>query len=229
MIRLVLVVSVYFSLNGLKAQGVDHELWINYAAKVFVNEKLSWGGDAGFRSFLDGENSRTFLVRPTITYRATPVFGFSVAAANFRNYIPDALDLNEVRLQQEVTARWPDFTLFSMFYRLRYEQRFFSTSDVNDFNTRIRYLIGTETKDFRFLSRSRPIYFQLIWEGFNTLTQTTESDFFIDNRRYHVAVGQRLSNQVRIELHYINQDRVADDSSELIDHIFRLRVFQRFN
>ncbi len=33
----------------LSAQDLDNQLWMNYAVKVPVSDRLSWGGDTGVR------------------------------------------------------------------------------------------------------------------------------------------------------------------------------------
>ena len=48
----------------LVAQDLDNQLWVNYALKVPVNDRLSWGGDAGVRGAFTNLDWHQTLIRP---------------------------------------------------------------------------------------------------------------------------------------------------------------------
>ena len=178
------------------AQEVDNQLWINYTLTIPVNKNFSYGGDVGLRGLISNEDWNQFLIRPTATYRFNQTIAVAGAVALFSTFNKDMNNLYEYRMHQEVNIRWPELSVLSLFYRLRVEERFFFYENLpNDFNVRIRYLIGAESQDFTFLGAKRPIYFQAIFEGFKTVGDETAYQIFISQLRFHFAFGHRISSK----------------------------------
>jgi hypothetical protein len=226
--NVLLLCSFFLLWVGLEAQQADNKLWVNFALKVPVSEKFSYGGDAGFRQILSEGNWKQFLIRPSVTYRMDPVFALGGALAYFKTYSGNAANLNEFRIHQEANMNWPDFGFARLSFRLRLEERFFVYQDLPDnFSLRIRFLAQARTRDLTFLGDRRPVYFKFIFEGFEALNQKDALEFFVDNTRMHLAFGHRLSPAWRYEFHYIRQQSrlVSTGSLTLDQNIFRLRVF----
>lgn len=219
--------------NVTFAQGVDNQFWINYAVSIPINKKWSYGGDMGLRGFISNYSWNQILIRPNVSYRINNTFGVSPAVAWFSTFNKDIGNVNEFRIHQDVTANWPDLGFIKFFYRVRLEQRFFFFEDEeieNRFNIRLRGLIGFETADIKIGNAKRPIYFQSIFEGFTTVEESA-GEVFVNQTRFHLAFGHRLSSSVRYELHYIRQgSRVsAEDGINLAQNILRVRFFHRIN
>ncbi len=213
------------------AQEVDNQFWINYAVSIPINNKWSYGGDMGLRGFISNYDWNQILIRPNVTYRINNTFGVSPAIAWFSTINKGGGNVNEFRIHQDVTAKWPDLGFMEFFYRVRLEQRFFFFEDEqieNRFNLRLRGLIGLETADIRLGNSKRPIYFQSIFEGFTTVEQSAE-EVFVNQTRFHLAFGHRLSNTFRYEIHYIRQGSrlSAEDGINISQNIYRLRFFHR--
>ena len=209
-------------------EDVDFQFWVNYALTIQANQKLSYGGDAGFRGFISNADWNQILIRPTITYRFNYTFSAAAAIAWFSTFNVNEENINEFRIHQDFNAKWPDFGFIEFFYRLRIEQRwFFYNSLPNDFDLRLRYLAGVESADINLFGPKAPIYFQLIYEGFRTLGDESAYEIFIDQSRFHIAMGQRISKRFRYELHYIRQKSRdgSDDVLDLSQNIFRIRTF----
>ena len=167
-----------------------------------------------------------------MTYRFNQVVGVAAAVANFTTFYQNESNVIEFRLHQDLNINWPDLSFISLFYRLRLEQRWFYYENIqNDFNQRIRYLFGANSPDFYWFGRKRPIYFQLIWEGFRTIGGESALEVFIDRSRLHFAYGHRISGNFRYEFHFISQRsrQFADSGLEVTQNIFRVRTFHRIN
>lgn len=223
--------AVQLSYRNVTAQEVDHQLWTNYAVSVPVNEKFSYGGDAGIRGLVSNYDWNQVLIRPNVSYRFNYTFSVSPAMAWFGTFNNNASNVNEFRLHQDFNAKWPDLGPVEFFYRIRIEQRwfFYENPDLdNTFNWRFRGLIGMETEDIKVFGPKRPIYFQLIYEGFSTADRSAP-EIFVNQTRFHMAMGHRLSNKFRYELHYIRQGSrlLADDGIDVSTNIYRLRLFHR--
>lgn len=230
-VKYLIILLLILILNPVvKAQedDVDFQLWLNYALTIQANQKLSYGGDAGFRGLISNKDWNQILIRPTVTYRFNYTFSVAGAVAWFSTFNDEADNVNEFRIHQDFNAKWPDFGFIEFFYRIRIEERWFFYNNLpNDFNVRLRYLVGVESADINLFGPKAPIYFQVIYEGFKTVNNESAYDVFINQSRFHVALGQRISKRFRYELHYIRQAsrEFSDDGLNLSQNLFRIRTF----
>jgi hypothetical protein len=71
-----LVISGLVSRQNLSAQTNDtivtestnHQLWIDIYPHYFVNEKVEYYGDAGFRTIIDEQSWNRLYARPSLRY-----------------------------------------------------------------------------------------------------------------------------------------------------------------
>jgi hypothetical protein len=205
---------------------------MNYAWTVPLDDKLSWGGDAGLRGLISNYEWNQFLIRPNVTYRFNYPVSVQGAMAWFSTMNRGVPNVNEFRLHQDLNFKWPDFGWVEFFWRLRVEERWFFyqyTELPNDFKVRVRYLLGLETTDLSFLGSKRPIYFISILEGFKTISGEEAAEVFINQTRLHFAIGHRVSPTFTWEFHYIRQaSREGEDQGlEVSQNIYRIRTFHR--
>ncbi len=213
------------------AQGVDNQFWFDYTLNAPINNKWSYGGDMGMRGVISNYDWNQIIIRPVLVYKISDVFGVSPGIAWFRTINKNIGNVNEFRIHQDVTVRWPDLGFVQFFSRVRVEERFFFFEDdqlENRFNVRLRGLIGVETDDIYLFEARRPIYFQSIFEGFITVERSAD-EVFVNQTRFHLAFGHRLSSNFRYEIHYIRQGSrlYVDDGINIAQNIYRLRLFHR--
>ena len=213
----------------LSAQDLDNQLWVNYALKVPVNDRLSWGGDAGVRGAFTNSDWHQALIRPAVNYQFKASASISGALAWFGTFINESSSINELRFHQELNAKWPDLDVVHFFYRIRVEERFFFYQrDIpNEFRVRLRGLVGVRTQDLTWFGPKRPIYFESMLEGFKTIKDEEALEILINQARLYTAFGHRISKNFRYEVHYIYQGSTlftgeGPDSSQ---NIFRIRLF----
>ena len=211
------------------AQDLENQLWMNYVLKVPVNDRLSWGGDAGVRGTFSGLDWQQALIRPAVNYELKESVSISGALAWFGTFINQSSSINELRIHQELTAKWPDLNVVHFFYRVRVEERFFFYQrDIpNEFRVRLRGLVGMRTRDLNWFGTNRPIYLESMLEGFKTIKDEEALEILINQARLYAAFGHRISKNFRYELHYIYQGSTlftgeGPDSSQ---NIFRIRLF----
>lgn len=212
-----------------EAQDLDNQLWLNYVLKVPVNDRLSWGGDAGFRALSSGLDWSQGLIRPAVNYRFRESASVAGAVAWFGTFIDGSSSINELRFHQELNAKWPDLDVVHFFYRIRVEERFFFyQADIpNEFRVRLRGLAGVRTRDLTWLGSSRPIYFESMLEGFKTIKDEEALEILINQARFYAAFGHRISKNFHYELHYIHQGSTLFTSGGVntSQNIFRIRLF----
>jgi len=212
----------------LIAQDLDNQLWINYALKVPVNDRLSWGGDAGVRGAFTNLDWHQALIRPAVNYQIKESVGVSGALAWFGTFINESISINELRFHQELNAKWPDLDVVHLFYRIRVEERFFFYQrDIpNEFRVRLRGLVGVRTQDLNWFGPKRPIYFESMFEGFKTIKDEEALEILINQARLYAAFGHRISKNFRYELHYIYQGSTlfTGEGPNSSQNIFRIRL-----
>jgi len=217
---------VFPTLSHSQSKGA--QLWLNYALNVKTDSDFSYGGDVGLRGLITDRNWTQFLIRPAVTYNINRTFSVAGAVAVFQTFNRDGYNLAEFRTHQDFNARWPRLSVLSIYYRVRIEQRWlFYQNFPNDFEVRGRLLLGVQSKDFTWLGEKIPIYFHVIWEGFNTLTNESAVEFYVNQTRLHFAFGQRISEQFKYEIHYIWQRSrlLADDGLQTSQNVIRIRAF----
>ncbi len=231
-LSLLLVVGALF---GQESDDVDFQLWTDYNLRKDLQTKEerkvhSIGGDAGIRGFISNQDWNQFYIRPTFTYRFHRILSLAGAAAGFGTFNVDTANVFEFRTHQDVMATFPETDFFSLFYRLRFEQRFFFYQDYeNDQELRLRLLIGIESPDIRLGAGKRPFYFQFFYESFQNLNEESAVEVFINQARPTFIFAHRLSPSLTYELNYIPQRsrNYSEEGLETTQNIFRIRVFHR--
>lgn len=214
---------------------VDQQLWADYTLRYDLNEKIerkvhSIGGDAGIRGIISNQDWNQFYIRPNFTYRLPRIANFGVAAAWFGTFNEDTTNVNEIRFHQDFNARFPESEYITLFYRIRFEQRFFYYSTGARNNVfRLRFLIGLESPDIRLGAGRRPFYFQIFYEIFQDGLNTTSQEVYVNQARPTFIFAHRLSPSWRYEVNIVPQrSRLYEDDGLLqTQMIFRFRVFHR--
>ncbi len=210
------------------SQTIDEQLWMNYTIKFNVNEKFYYGGDLGIRGLFSNQDWIQFLIRPAVNYRFNAKTNMGGAIALFKTFNKDDYNVYEFRIHQELNIKWPKFNMFSLFWRVRIEERFFYfPNQPTKFRIRDRLLGGIQTKDITLFGDKHPIYFLGILEAFDIIGNNNSGEFYNNQSRLHAAFGHKLSPFFRYEIHYIWQRSrlLNEDGLQTHQHIIRLRFF----
>ena len=227
--RVLMLCAILLFPGYINSQEVDNQLWLNYSVKIKTGSDFSYGGDAGLRGVWSNYDWNQFLFRPTVNYKINQTYTAALAVALFQTWNKDYPNITEFRIHQDFSFEWPQTQWFSVFGRVRLEERFFSYQKdelPNEFRVRGRLLLGIQSQDLTWFGEKRPIYLQTLYEGFQTLGKD-DTDFFINQNRFHIALGHRVASNWRYEIHFIRQGTRIYPQNELkvSQHIFRLRVF----
>ena len=206
------------------------EFWTDITFGKPLNEKWTVGGDLGFRTAFNNRNWKLFYVRPNINYKFFPFFNLTFGVGSFITFSPDFFNTFEFRIYQDANFKGPKLGFFNFSHRLRLEQRFFNYSDSdidNEFSFRGRYMIATRTDKFSLGGEKDWTVFLSLEPFFPLGKKVTE--ILANNFRWDTALSYQVSENLRIELHYIFQTSEIFSSNDLrvAEHIFRFRVFQR--
>lgn len=228
---LLLLVLWFLTPPDLAAQDGEFQFWLNYALKIPVNEKISWGGDTGIRGVGSGLDWYQAHIRPSVSYRLKESADIGGAVAWFGTHNSQRYNIHELRFHQELNARWPNLKNAYFFYRFRVEERFFFyQADIpNAFRVRLRALMGAQSRDLTWFGSDRPIYFLSILEAFKTIADQEAFEVFVNQARFHFAFGHRISKSFHYEIHYIHQgsNLFSSNGIEISQNILRIRLFHQ--
>ncbi len=206
---------------------VDFQTWTDVTFTYFLSQKLSVGGDVGFRGIISSKDWNVFYLRPSINYTVAPRVKLSGGIGSFNTFNKTVSNTYEIRFFQDASISWPDFGWVDFYHRFRFEERFFFYQNLeNEFNIRGRYLFRARTIDFKLLGKRKTFYLKGMWEVFVPFGNSA-TELFINNQRYYAAIGHRSSDRLRFELFYIWQQsrEISDDGFQTSENIFRLRFF----
>ena len=206
------------------------EIWIDLTLDKNLSDKWTVGGDVGFRTTFNESIWKLFYLRPFVNYRFTNFFNLTGGIASFNTFSREFDNAYEFRIFQDANFEGPKWGPLNFLHRIRLEQRFFTYSGdrfENEFSFRGRYLIGFRTDPFSFGG-------QKSWMGYVSLEPFIPlggeaPEIFANNFRWNGALAYQVSENLRIELHYVFQTSEIFSSNELRtrEHILRFRVFQR--
>lgn len=229
------IVLLFILLHQEEAYGqeIDNQFWLNYTLKIKTPTNFTYGGDVGVRGVWSNSDWNQILIRPSANYKFNKTYSVALATAIFFSDNIYAPNITEFRIHQDFNFEWLQTKWFSMFSRLRIEERFFTYQDnsiSNEFRVRGRLLLGVQSQDLKWFGPKRPIYFQVIYEGFQTIG-SDNTEFLVNQGRFHIAFGHRIAKNWKYEFHFIEQSSRLYETSGLKvgQEIFRLRLFHTIN
>ena len=191
------------------------------------SNRLSFGGDLGFRGFVSQFNWDQVYVRPAVKYFFSQSFDMTGGIAFFETWNKNAANVSEIRFFEQATITWPSFAILDVSHRFQAEQRFSSYSNSkftldDGFATRLRYRLNFETKDFKVFEKR--IYFRLSGEIMQL--RVSADTPFVNTNRISLGMGFRANNSSRYVINYsIHRSRVLiEETLEVSAHVIRLQV-----
>ena len=119
----------------------NHQIWIDLYPHYFVNDKLEYYGDAGYRSIVSNGSWSRIYARPSLRYHFNKIWGLQTGLGVFYIFNRDNVDKFEVTPWQGFQINWPTLTRFKFKHLFKIEERFsFDTENWDsNFEFRFRY------------------------------------------------------------------------------------------
>ena len=110
--------------DTILTESVNHQIWIDIYPHYFVNEKLEYYGDAGYRTIINKRSWSRIYARPSIRYHFNKNWQMHGGLGFF--YIFDKMDVNrfEITPWQGVQLNWPTGRFLSLKHLVKIEERF---------------------------------------------------------------------------------------------------------
>ncbi len=153
--------------NGLAAQSVNNngesvinqQIWIDFYPHYFVNKKIEYYGDSGFRTIIGERSWNRIYIRPSLKYHLNDNWEFHAGAGVFYIFYTQAIDQFEFTPWQGVQWNWNGLQRIKLKHLVRLEERWsYLTDEWNaDFEFRLRYKFSGILK-LRHKKWSMPFY-----------------------------------------------------------------------
>ena len=208
------------------------EVWFDITTKYIFSDRWQYNGDQGIRGSFSSNDFTLWYFRPSVSYQAYPGITVHGGVGLFQSFLGDNVDIIELRPWQGLRFAWPRLGDYVVTHYLRLEQRMNWLTEPRsdfDFKLRGRYQLGIKSPVYNILF-DNGIFLTGSIEFFRNLEKSITENF--NNRiRYDVGVGSKISEALRVELHYLHQDGRAleQDSFARDENIIRLRLFYKFN
>lgn len=226
----------------LKAQeSITHQnlYWTRYYNQYSFNSKLSWHNEADMRRFIDNNNLHQVIFHSHLHYKVLPSIDvalgltYSRQSPQFSDATTD-LVIPEVRPFQEITHSQALSKRFTLSHRFRLDERFISKNDGKvlldgyDFTLRYRYRIqGTillSKKEDKTPTTAKISDELMLNSGGNIIYN------HFDQNRIYVAIEQRISPTLALELGYLHWFQQRSSGKDFFDrNIYRLTIYHRLN
>ena len=225
--RLKVAVIILILFTGLVNSGNcdDFQTWSDIATIYRFAEGWRYDGDQGIRGVLSDSDFVLLYFRPSVRYRAAPWFTIHGGIRFFQTWNDDDQDTFEIGPWQGLRfiGPKPGGYAFSHYFRLE-ERMTWGTEGENDFDftLRGRYQLGVRSPNFDIVFKNG-IYLLGSIEPF----WNVETPLFVNRVRWDAGVGTRVTEDMRVQVHYhLQQGRNSASSAFKADeHILRLRLF----
>ncbi|MBU2922654.1 DUF2490 domain-containing protein [Winogradskyella psychrotolerans] len=175
--------------------------WLIYIGNKKLNSKWNIHNEVQYRNYNAVGDLEQLLLRTGVGYNLSDnndniLLGYGYILSE--NYIDDTDDktaVNEHRIFQQFTTK-QKVGKVGLSHRYRFEQRFVE----DDFKMRFRYFLGVKIPLQYKEEAKNPLYVSL----YNEIFLNTESSVF-DRNRVFGGIGYTFSDNLRLELGYMNQ------------------------
>lgn len=170
----------------------------------------NWGlqGDVQYRNWDLGGDLEQLLLRGGLTYTPSGEnikFTLGYGHVTSGTFGDDSSTSTESRIYQEALLPQKVGSRFFFTHRFRYEQRWVENQD---FRTRYRYnlflSIPLNQQDLAENSLYLALYNELFINGERAIGNGNRVEFF-DRNRFYTALGYAVSNNLRVQLGYMEQ------------------------
>jgi len=175
--------------------------WLIYIGNKKLNSKWNIHNEVQYRNYNAVGDLEQLLLRTGVGYNLSDnndniLLGYGYILSE--NYIDDTDDktaVNEHRIFQQFTTK-QKVGKVGLSHRYRFEQRFVE----DDFKMRFRYFLGVKIPLQYKEEAKNPLYVSL----YNEIFLNTKSSVF-DRNRVFGGIGYTFSDNLRLELGYMNQ------------------------
>ena len=197
---LILVLMISINVNCQTNENINttikkHEVWIDIYPHFYINEKLEYYGDAGYRTVLSEHSWNRIYIRPSVRYHLNKNWELHAGLGLFYIYYHEkALNRFEITPWQGVQLNWPRTQIIRFNHLIKLEERisFLTKDGFLSFEFRLRYKLGGKLNFSTNNSLHNwfvPFYGELFFSAFDEI-----EEFFSNKRRGGIGLGYSKSD-----------------------------------
>ncbi|WP_296380336.1 DUF2490 domain-containing protein [Winogradskyella sp.] len=191
---------MFFHPNKIEAQDNNLGNWLIYIGNKKLNKKWNIHNEVQYRNYNAAGDLEQLLLRTGLGYNITDnsnlLLGYGyILSKNYISETDDKVTVNEHRIFQQFATK-QSLGKVGLSHRYRFEQRFVE----DDFKMRLRYFLGINIPLQYKEERKNPLYLSI----YNEIFLNTRS-FVFDRNRVYGGLGYKFSENLRLELGYMNQ------------------------
>ena len=139
---------------------INQQIWIDFYPHYYLNEKLEYYGDAGYRTIVTKRNWTRIYARPSFKYHFNKTWEVHAGLGLFYIFYNLDTDQFEITPWQGVQLNWPNFKRINFKSQVKFEERWsFLTDTWNaEFEFRFRYKLSGKIHFVRVKKWSIPFY-----------------------------------------------------------------------
>ncbi len=195
-----IMLLMFFHPNKIEAQDNNLGNWLIYIGNKKLNKKWNIHNEVQYRNYNAAGDLEQLLLRTGLGYNITDnsnlLLGYGyILSKNYISETDDKVTVNEHRIFQQFATK-QSLGKVGLSHRYRFEQRFVE----DDFKMRLRYFLGINIPLQYKEERKNPLYLSI----YNEIFLNTRS-FVFDRNRVYGGLGYKFSENLRLELGYMNQ------------------------
>lgn len=166
----------------------NQQIWIDIFPHYFVNEKLEYYGDGGYRTILDKESWSRIYARPSLKYHLNRRWTVHSGLGLFYIWEKNMVDRFEVTPWQGIEFNWPTLDKFSLKHLAKIEERLsFLTNDwSSSFELRFRYKLSGK---FDLIDNN---WFVPFYAEYFLPLQNSINEIYRNKGRIGVGIGRKV-------------------------------------
>lgn len=210
---------------------VNQQLWIDIYPHFYVNDKLEYYGDAGYRTILEEFSWSRIYARPSVRYHFNKLWQAHAGLGFFYIFNKSNADRFEITPWQGVQLNWPKFNRLSFKNLVKLEERIsYRTDDwSSSFDLRLRYklsgtlkLCKTCTESYWFI----PFYGELFFPVNDDI-----EEFFRNRGRAGLGLAYNVSKtwQFSFIFNWQSSRSGPEDGLAVSDYAYQLKIRKLWN
>lgn len=214
------------STDTLQNNIINHQLWIDIYPHFYVNEKLEYYGDAGYRTIMNEKSWNRIYARPSLRYHFNKTWEIHGGLGLF--YIFNEYDINrfEITPWQGVQLNWPKSTYIGFKHLAKIEERLsYNTSNwQSSFSLRFRYKLSGKV----ILCTNcglQNVYIPFYGEIFLPVNNDID-EVFRNRSRAGIGFGYTASKDWRfsVVMNWQTSRSGPDDEFNVSDYAYQLKI-----
>ena len=231
LLLIIVILVIVFKVSGQSSDTFNtniknNEIWIDFYPHYYIDEKLEYYGDMGYRTIAGEQSWNRIYARPSVKYHFNFLWEAHAGLGFFYIFLKNK-DFNRFEFTpwQGVQLNWPNFGYIDFKNLVRIEERFsfLTKNGSSSFGARLRYKLSAKLKlpDSETLKHwFIPVYGELFIPVFDNIDA-----FFSNQKRAGIGIGHSKGDW-NLQLLYNWQSARINSSEDFSfnDNAFQLKV-----